>query len=273
MKENPEAVPDRMAGRAVRGLGLVSGLGLFVLGLVVVGKLTRDGLREEDRYTLSFGDIDCPAPPGRDRADFLAEVQYLSEAPGRLRLLDEGLASRLAEAFVRHPWVEGVQRVEVRPPRRVEVRLVYRTPVLEVVPPGPADGVAGQSGYRVDGRGILLGGRGEAAGVPVFEAGARPAGAAGSRYGEPAVEAAARTAGLLLPYQGRLGVKRLEGTADRLVLRGEWPGAVVWGRAPGDESPGEAAAAEKLQRLLRYCGGEGEESSWVSSPIDLRSSN
>ncbi len=105
----------------------VLGVVLLLLGLAALGKTARDYLRNQDRYTISFEDIDCTPPPGQQRADFLDEVQYLGSLPGRLQLLDDNLAERLAEAFARHPRVERVERVAIVPPRQVQVRLVYKT--------------------------------------------------------------------------------------------------------------------------------------------------
>src|SRR5262249_11509433 len=107
--------------------------------------------------------------------------------PERLPLLDEDLPRRLAEAFERHPWVEKVERVEVCPPGRVQVRHVYRVPVLAVP-------VAGQL-RAVDCHGILLPATAPPQVLPVFkEPAAPPQGPAGTPWGDPAVEAAARAA-------------------------------------------------------------------------------
>jgi hypothetical protein len=163
------------------------GVGLLVAGVFLLGKIARDHLRGLDRYTIAFAEIDCTPPAGQTRADFLDEVQYLTDLPDQLRLLDDDLPARLAEAFARHPWVEKVERVEIIPPRQVRVRLSYRTPVLAVK-------VAGQT-RAVDVHGILLPATAVTRGLPVFPGQAPPpAGPAGTRWGDAAVEAAARAA-------------------------------------------------------------------------------
>ncbi|HEV3256939.1 MAG TPA: hypothetical protein VG013_08685 [Gemmataceae bacterium] len=231
----------RWAGRwLVAGLALALGVGLVLLAVAAIGRLTRASIGRSDRYTITFGDIECSPPPGKSRADFLAEVQYQSSLPTRVRLLEDGVAARLAGAFARHPWVQSVAQVELMPPGQVHVHLVYRTPVLRLRIPGPAGGYE----VQVDAGGTRLGFPTQD--LPVFEA------ADGKEWDEPAVRAAARTAGFLRRYQERLQLKSLEGTADRLVLLGKWPGRVVWGRAPGAERTGEAGAPQKLKRLLRY---------------------
>jgi hypothetical protein len=100
----------------------------LLLGVVVAGKFTRDAVRNWERYSIAFAAIDCTPPPGRERADFLAEVQYLAGMPNLLSVLDKGLASRLADAFACHPCVEKVEKVTVLPTRQVKVLLHFRTP-------------------------------------------------------------------------------------------------------------------------------------------------
>ena len=249
----------RWAGKwVVAGLALAIGVALVLLGVATVGRLTRASIARSDRYTIPFADIDCLPPPGKARADFLAEVQYQNSLPSRLPLLEEGLPARLGEAFARHPWVESVQAVEILAPGRVLVRLVYRTPVLRVRVPGTGGGYE----VQVDTGGTRLGF--PTHGLPVFE----PAG--GKEWDDRGVRAAARTAAFLWPYRERLPLKSLEGTADRLVLLGKWPGRVVWGRAPGAERPGEPRAAQKLKRLLGY-RQQAAGAPLIDAVYDLRS--
>jgi hypothetical protein len=174
-----------MRDRLTQALVPLAAAGLLLLGLVALGKLARHRLRDEARYSLPFEAVECPAPPGSERVPFLGEVQYLARLPDRLRLLDEDLPRRLADAFARHPWVERVEAVEVTPPEGVRVRLRFRTPALAVPQPG---------GVRVvDRRGVLLPASAPDAGLPVYPGVAPPPrGAAGEPWGDPAVEAAAR---------------------------------------------------------------------------------
>jgi hypothetical protein len=165
----------------------VLGAALLVLALIGLSKAAREQLRQHERYTVAFADIDCDAPPGMERAAFLAEVQYLGQFPDRLPSLDEDGPARLAAAFARHPWVEKVEGVRVLPPDRVRVRLTFRVPALAVPQPG---------GLRaVDARGILLPPGAPTEGLPVFRGrAAPPAGLAGEPWGDPAVAAAAAKA-------------------------------------------------------------------------------
>jgi hypothetical protein len=232
----------------------------LILILIEVGKWTRERVSHLDRYTISFADIECRRPPAQDQVQFLSEVQYLGNLPDQLHLLDADLAERLANAFAQHPWVEKVEEVQIVPPKQIHVRLVYRTPVLLVVPPSggsgrnpPKGGTTNSVGsYVVDGHGILLRGSIEAKNLPHFDAATAPSGPAGTPWGDAAVEAAARTAGFLRPYQDQLQVQVIEGGTDDLILRGRFAGRILWGRPPGAELPGEASAAQKVQRLLDF---------------------
>jgi hypothetical protein len=263
---------SRLGKWLVAWLTPLCGVALVLLGLAAVGKLARDHLRNRDRYSLHFADIDCTPPPGMSREDFLDEVRYLSGMAEPLRLLDADVTARLADAFARHPWVERVERVEIVPPGKVQVRLTHRTPVLAVLLPrtanAPDDGYARiesrsvmgrnalAAGRVVDGQGILLPTRTPIAReLPVlYRCKTPPAGRAGTPWGDPMVEAAARTASFLRASQGRLRLQDIEVSDEGVVLRtGPQPRHFLWGQPPGREAADEASAAEKLQRLLDYC--------------------
>jgi hypothetical protein len=257
-----------------RGPAFALGLGALVVALVAVGRLTREGLRGSPRYTLPFSAIDCPPPPGQSRGEFLTEVAYGAGCPEQLDVLAEGLAGRLAEAFARHPWVDTVERVAILPGPRVEIRLAYRTPVLAVLLTGPApDGrqvhvpvrSLPQGGRNetaparvVDARGVLLPASAPTEGLPVlYHRVGPPAGSAGTRWGDGAVEEAAATAAFVRPHQDKLHLEDVEIGASGVILRTAAGSTVLWGRPPGQEPADEAAAAEKLRRLVDYCAAHG----------------
>ncbi len=100
--------------------------GLIVAGVIAVGNAARDALAPEDRYLLPFAEIDCPAPPGQLKAEFLGEVQYLDRLPDRVNVLDGALPDQLRAAFEKHRRVERVVKISVVPPKRVRVELVFR---------------------------------------------------------------------------------------------------------------------------------------------------
>ena len=162
----------------------------FLAGLIALGQWSWQQIRLRDRYMVSFGDIDCTPPAGIDRAAFLLDVQYeagqQAGVPSSFSLLDDDVAERLAAAFRRHPWVAKVATVELEPPKRVHVELIYREPVLAV----NLDGIL----RAVDKDGVLLPKMAVTDGLPVYpRQAARPAGAAGTPWGDPGVEAMARS--------------------------------------------------------------------------------
>jgi len=258
--------------KGLRALGLLLGLAIFLAAVAAIAKYTREGLRDSERFTIPFADIDCPAPPAEGRADFLAEVQYLQGLPDRVQLLDNDLAARLAEAFARHPWVEHVDEVRLVPPHKIQVQLSFRTPVLEVmlaegaaqgeaVPPEARPGLdantVDEATWVVDAGGVVLPGRGSREPLPVLYATARPAGLAGQLWGDAKIAAAARLAGALRPHEDQFKLRTFETTAQGLVLRTSSGSRILWGHAPGAEGSGEAAASQKIERLLQFCEAHG----------------
>jgi hypothetical protein len=186
-RQEPAPPPAHSARRFVKALAALAAPLLFLAGLIALGNLALVQLRDHERYSLAFADINCPAPPGRQRRQFLDEVQYLGALPGRLQVLDADLPRRLAEAFALHPWVESVEGVEITPARRVHVRLRHRRPVLAVP--------LGEGLRAVDGEGVLLPAGAATDGLPVYpHIAPPPRGPAGTRWGDPAVEEAARAA-------------------------------------------------------------------------------
>jgi hypothetical protein len=170
-----------------RWLLLLVGVSLVLGGVIYLGRLAVEELRRHDHYRIRFADILCEPPPGMTRADFLDEVQYLSNFRAEIRPLDSELPQRLAEAFATHPWVEAVERVEVADIATIKVSLRFRSPVLAV----PWDGQL----RAVDAGGVLLPGDAGTDGLPVFTGTAQPPrGAAGTTWGDERVLAAARAA-------------------------------------------------------------------------------
>jgi hypothetical protein len=240
--------------------------GLFLGVVIVLGKAARDALRGLERSSIAFADIDCPPPPGQERADFLGEVQYLGGLQDRVDVLDEGLAERLAGAFAKHPWVEKVERVEIAPSRKVRVQVVYRTPVLAVPlieHPQWQPGWTTRLAPAVDGEGVLLPVGADNSGLPMLRNTVpQPTGPAGTPWGNAIIEKAARTAGYLRSHQDRLHLEKCEVKDDGLILTTTGGTRILWGHPPGDQQPDEAPAAEKVKRLLDYCeqhGGLGSE--------------
>jgi hypothetical protein len=226
--------------------------GLLLGGLMIAGKLARNALQTDERYQFPFKAIECPAPPGLEREAFLGEVRYLGEFPESVPLLDDALPARLTAAFVRHPWVERVDKVDVGPGRRLAVRLTFRTPILGVI---QTDRVV----RAVDASGILLPRGADTLLLPHISTSVTPAGP-GKPWGDPHVERAAAVAALLRPHQERVKLTdfRWEGESLQLRREGAKSPVVIW----GDSNDGE----RKLQRLL----AQASKLDTAKAEIDLR---
>ena len=180
-------LPGGLKLQLVKTALLVFFLSCVLVGIVTVGRNTRDDLKQHDRFAITFAEIEVEAPPGEARDEFLLDVQYYGAAPDKLLLLDETLPGRLAALFNKHPMVDRVDKVEMTPPRRVTVKLTYRRAVLAV-----HDGMRWRA---VDAEGVVLSKQTPITGLPTFQATRPPSGPEGSRWGDPAVENAAREAG------------------------------------------------------------------------------
>jgi hypothetical protein len=113
----------RWLAQLVFGLAVA---GLAVAGVIAVGSAARESLGPQDRYLLPFAEIDCPNPPGQDRAEFLEQVQYYGSFPDKVNVLDPTLPDQLRDAFAKHRRVERVDKVTILPPKRVRVELTFR---------------------------------------------------------------------------------------------------------------------------------------------------
>src|SRR5437879_3369486 len=102
-----------MQNGIVRGLLSLLGATLLLSAIIGLGQWARYRLRDQERYRFAFTDIDCSPPASLSRREFLDEVQDLADEPEGLSLLDDHLPERLSQVFLRHPWVEAVERVEV----------------------------------------------------------------------------------------------------------------------------------------------------------------
>jgi hypothetical protein len=255
--------------RSVSHWVVTFGIGLSLLAVFAAGKLTRDTISNSDRYTFAFADVDCTPPPEQPRQSFLAEVQYLAGIPDRLSILDENLATHIADAFAHHPWVEKVERVVIEPAtRQVHARLRFRVPILEVrlmasapaprpprseSEPASASNFSEETSWVVDRYGFVLPRIHSGENLPLLLTETRPPGGAGKLWADEMVPAAARTAAYLRSHQSMLKLSRFRAAEGTLVLSTEVGTRVLWGHAPGRELTDEAPAALKLERLLDYC--------------------
>jgi cell division septal protein FtsQ len=149
----------RITLKVVAALALVA---VFVAGLAWVGERAGLQLLGNPRYQVKVADIQCDTPPGLDRTTFLTEIRYLSDLPATVSSVDPALSKTLTAAFAKHPWVAGVDGVEVVPEAGIRVNVRFRVPVLAV-------DVMGESDRRaVDRDGVLLPSTASVVGLPVL---------------------------------------------------------------------------------------------------------
>ena len=240
----PPATPPVSEGGAARRwlvqvlLPLAVGAGLLG-GVVALKRYLTPRLGDSTEQTIAFADIECEAPPGMTRTEFLSEAQYLAGLPDRLPALAPATRQRIFDALALHHWVARVRRVEFPTPGEARADLVFRRPALAV----PPDRV-------VDGEGIVLPTGTSADGLPRLRGKVRPPAArTGQVWDDPAVVAVARVAALLRDELARRAVPCEIEVAPASIILDLGDIRVLWGSAPGRESPGEALAAVKARRL------------------------
>lgn len=215
-------------------------------------------LEQRADFLIPLERIEVTQPPKWVPADLVSQVVDGAHLPRDLSVLDRETLPEIADAFTRHPWVDHVERVIARSPPGLKVELAYRIPVAMIRVQG---GV-----YPVDRHGVLLPPEDfspkDAEGFPlVIGVKTTPQGAAGTPWGDDTVMEAARLAETLAPVWQRLGLEKiacpktgeldqgLPETAWLVQSRGSW---VVWGRAPGEDHPGELSPEQKIGRLEKY---------------------
>ena len=217
-------------------------------------------LASRSEYRLATRQIRLiPAPDGPVPANLLDQVREQAKLPRELSLLDEKLASKLADAFAGHPWIAKVVSVRKSYPATVTVEVKYRTPVGMVQVKGGR--------FPIDASGVVLPPGDFAAedlkryptiqGL-VSSSSIRP----GMAWKDPSLLAAARLAELLAPRWGELHLESIvvpsrSGPASDLTrivleLRASGGSKIIWGRVPGTEHPGELTTAQKIGRLEKY---------------------
>ncbi len=285
-KRAPRAVP--VAGRAFERIARILILrrdALLIVGVILVAALTaraiwlrvRADVFRGSEYQLSFDDVEITPPPSWIRGNVKAEALRDGSLDEPLSLIDENLTERIAKAFALHPWVARVERVTKHYPAGASVDLVYRRPVAMVE---VQDGL-----FPVDSGGVLLPSAdftaAEARNYPrIADVTSQPMGPVGTSWNDASVTGAARIAEVLSPiwrelrlYQIRLrpdaSQSRAEGGEFHLITR---TGNVIpWGNPPGDESPPEPNAADKIARLKKYAVEHGGLDNSGNVPdLDLR---
>ena len=256
---------------------------LFVLAAVGYGgwqlwNRVEDEVLLRPEYRLEPHQIQITPTPRWIRADVKLEALRDGSLEGRLSMLDERLAERLANAFALHPWVADVQGVVKHYPSRVTVELAYRRPVAMVEVPGGL--------FPVDKEAVLLPSTDftavEARKYPrLVGIDSQPLGPVGTPWGDRSVLEAARIAAALREVWDDLrlqSVRRVRVTGSGFAapeneyeLITQNGTAIPWGRAPGNEQATEAPLAAKIARLKQYAtefGGLDESAR--RNDLDLR---
>lgn len=222
------------------GLPLLAAVALFV-GVLATGRFLAPLLRGTNAYTLSLENCEWDLPEGLSQDEFLQEVQYLAGLPDHLDLQDKAWSRELASAIARHPLVEKVEEIRLGTANTARIRLRFRQPVLRV------EGLE----RAVDSHGILLPRSAWRPDLPLLTTPVTPpSNPPGEVWPDVRVEACAEVMGLVLPRLRQLqaGAVSVSIQKGEVTLQGS-PWRIVWGHPPRQESPDEASAASKVQRL------------------------
>ncbi|MCC6492236.1 MAG: hypothetical protein IT424_04365 [Pirellulales bacterium] len=249
-----------LARRRARALAILAVVAILALGLRLLWRRVAPLVAGRDRYLVPASAIGISPPPPWLVADVLEQVIHKSSLDRRLSILDPGFVDEIEQAFSLHPWVARVKRIEKKVPPGVFVELEYRRPVAVIDAPR-ADT---RELLPVDVTGVHL----PAEDVPLIRrqylprimniAGRPPV---GRRWEDGRVAGGVELAAALgeswesLHLVEIIPSARPEVRGDRqyfvyeIVTRGGT--RIIWGAAPRDQAPGEAAFAVKLQRLQK----------------------
>ena len=86
---------------------------------------------QKQEYLLLADKIVVSPPPDWVPDRFIEDV-LRGSGLNKVALLDKTLPQKLMEAFATHPWVEKVEKVDLRYPSGADIKLVYRVPVALV---------------------------------------------------------------------------------------------------------------------------------------------
>jgi hypothetical protein len=251
---------------------LALAIGVLLGGVLWLGTFARQQLRDQQRFQVAFSNIECNAPDGMPRPDFLEEVQYLGRLPERFSIFDDGLREILQVGFAKHPWVAEVRKVDLVPPRSVRVSLSHRQAALAVVVSRdlagegllsplllPENETAARrhseecdrlSLRAVDAEAVLLPKKVPSLNdLPILRRAPRPVGGEGQSWGDPGVHFAAQTAEQLKAQLRQADIKWMTWSKQGLILWGQGF-KLIWGR-PGALANEEVSAAVKEQRLTQ----------------------
>lgn len=223
-------------------------------------------LGKRSEYRISFRQIQIsPAPDKHIPADLIEQVERIAGFTGELSILDDHLASDIAEAFSRHPWVAKVVRVKKAFPSSISVELEYRRPVAMVQ--------VGTTRIPVDNQAVVLPvgdlSQEECDRLPLVQnILSKPAARPGIIWSDPNLQVAIRLADLLGDKWNALKLEAIsvarhvdlaEAADDvQLELSGLGGSKILWGRSPDSDHPGELEPSQKIRRLENYLAEFGD---------------
>ena len=263
-----------------RVLGGLAMLAFFAVGSQKVWEHYRPVIARSPQYLVDAERLFITPPPPWIRSDIRHEVLRNAGLVGGVSVLDfsESLPQRLRDAFLQHPWVYEVHRMEVALPAAIKVELTYRQPVAAV----EVEGSRGIELLPVDPLGVRLP-AGDLTDVEKFYlpriAGAFHPPLVGRAWEEPQVLAAIRLAiplgrlwhplqlAVIQPvHQVQRGGPVVGATRLEIVTNGGT--RILWGSPPGLETAAEAPFSEKLNRLQEYANQHGNLDS-IDGPATL----
>ncbi|MCU0704015.1 MAG: hypothetical protein MUF18_08570 [Fimbriiglobus sp.] len=130
-KKSPKPEPFRWQ-RLLRLLPAVAVVGGLFAGLHWLTQQAGASVAAKERYAVPVADLRVNTPPHTNSAKFLTEVRLLGNLPEAVSSVDPATPTQLADAFRKHPWVEGVSAVTVEADGGVRIELRFRSPVLAV---------------------------------------------------------------------------------------------------------------------------------------------
>lgn len=226
--------------------------------LVIIHRRVYDGMLLENPYQVETAVLNRDPTPewAVAAADDPAPVPF--PFPGKVcSLRTPDLPRRLAAFYEASPWVDHVEKIEVRLPNTVQVRLWVREPVVAVK--------WGETHYLVDRKGVRLPGQyADLAKVPylLFRVSGvqaslpRP----GERWADAGIPAGVAVAAALRDggVEQELGIDaidvanvdgRLDPNRSEIVLHTGERTAIEWGRSPWTKKFGEPTMDSKLENL------------------------
>ncbi len=268
------------AGKGVVGVAFVA---LLLAGWSYAWRTWGEPTATGEEYTVTPEKIELNPAPDWIQADIKSEV-VRAGGLSSLPLRDPQLVDKVSRAFAMHNWIAKVQRVTKSYPAKVVVEVEYRRPVAMVEVTWHGEPKL----YFIDAESVLLPSedfeREIEQKVPhylrITAGDVAPAGRSyGLPWGNDRIAGAAKIADHWQNQWKPLGLYRIlisiDPNAQPLYELATAKGTkVLWGHAPGSETPGEQTAREKVVWLEQYVAKHGPlDKSATQDQIDLRTTS